>query len=151
MDKLTGNHGPFLPDNIQRIITVRDNAAETIAGRGAHLLTRLDRLYFEGTITADDEPWRERLFIALQGKNEAVITQAINALQHIIELKPDTVQPLLAWAERLLSAENVIARDRIEPAHWGILMGQIRKAASGKDIVALGEYLRLVSARPHFG
>lgn len=146
MDKVMGNHGPFLPDNIRRILDVRDEAAETLAGRGARLLARLDRLYYEGTLAIEDDSWRERLFTALQQNDEADITEVLDALTHITELEPDAAQPVLAWANRLLSAGDVIARNRIDAAHWDALMGQIRGAAARGDIVALGEYLRPAAA-----
>jgi hypothetical protein len=146
MDKVTGNHGPFLPDNIRRILAVRDEAAETLAGRGARLLARLDRLYYEGALAIGDAPWRERLFTALQQNDETGITEALNALKHVTDLDPDSAQPLLAWASRLLSSDNVIARNRIDPTHWEEVMNQIREAAARDDIIALGEYLRLAAA-----
>ena len=59
---------------------------------------------------------------------------------------PDSAQPLLAWASRLLSSDNVIARNRIDPTHWEEVMNQIREAAARDDIIALGEYLRLAAA-----
>ncbi|VTR76351.1 hypothetical protein [Cellulomonas hominis] len=148
MDKVTGNHGPFLPGNIQQILAVRDAAAETPAGRGGQLLARLDRLYYEGTLDIDAEPWRERLFTALQEDDEAAISEALDALQNIADREPDTAPPLLAWAGRLVSAGNVLARNRIDSRHWDPLMGRIRDAASRGDIVALEEHLRPATVQP---
>lgn len=146
MDKKTGNHGPFLPDNIARILAVRDKSADSVLGRGAQLLARLDRLYYEGTLNLADDPLRIELFQALQQGDETGTIRMIEALPHVIEHSHDIEQPLFAWAHRLLTSGDVLAKRRIHPESWEPLLAMVRNALARNDASALAGHLRAISA-----
>jgi hypothetical protein len=65
MDSQTGFHGPFQPENISRILAIRDEAARSPLGRAAALLARLDWMYFQGRLNEEQEAFRTRLYEAL--------------------------------------------------------------------------------------
>ena len=146
MDKKTGNHGPFLPDNIARILAVRDQSADSVLGRGAQLLARLDRLYYEGTLDLTDDPLRIELFQALQQGDEVGTSRMIEALPHVIERGHDIEQPLFAWAHRLLTSGDVLAKRRIHEESWEPLLAMVRNALARNDASALAGHLRAISA-----
>ncbi|MDC4233744.1 hypothetical protein M3T53_08510 [Actinomyces sp. B33] len=148
MDKRTGNHGPFLPGNIHRILAVRDEAAATPAGLGARLLARLDRLHFEGALSSGDEPRRIALFEALRDGDTVEAERVIGELRHILDLPGDAIHPLLAWASRLLDGgDSLLARQRIGCRQWGRYLSRIRRAAEHADLVRLADLLHQASSR----
>jgi hypothetical protein len=53
MDGETGMHGPYTEENIPRIMESRDEAANSFRGRGVKLLARLDAMFYEGSISED--------------------------------------------------------------------------------------------------
>jgi hypothetical protein len=65
MDSETGYHGPFQPENISRILAIRDEAARGPLGRAAALLARLDWRSFQGRLDERQETFRARLYEAL--------------------------------------------------------------------------------------
>lgn len=62
MDSDTGYHGPFLQENIDAILYKRDEAAMSIYGKSVKLLCRLDTMYYEGSITSEEDALRETLY-----------------------------------------------------------------------------------------
>jgi hypothetical protein len=65
MDSRTGYHGPFQPENITRILAIRDEAARSPLGRAAALLARLDWLHSQGRLDEQQEQYRAELYEAL--------------------------------------------------------------------------------------
>ena len=78
MDSETGYHGPFQPENIPRILALRDEAARSPMGRAAALLARLDWLHSQGRLDASQEPFRTELY-------EALSRQDVDGLMESIE------------------------------------------------------------------
>ncbi|KAG8702253.1 hypothetical protein FRC11_011598 [Ceratobasidium sp. 423] len=54
MDRETGMHGEYLESRIDKLIDERDTAAQNVFGRAAKLLARLNKIYYEGSITAPE-------------------------------------------------------------------------------------------------
>jgi hypothetical protein len=65
MDSRTGYHGPFQPENISRILAIRDEAARSPLGRAAALLARLDWMAFQGRLDDRQQELRAELYEAL--------------------------------------------------------------------------------------
>jgi len=68
MDSETGYHGPFKPENLPRILALRDEAARDPLGRAAALLARLDWLSSKGQLDERQEALRNGLYQALSRK-----------------------------------------------------------------------------------
>ena len=65
MDSQTGYHGPFQPENISRILAIRDEAARSPLGRAAALLARLDWMASQGRLDDRQQEFRAGLYEAL--------------------------------------------------------------------------------------
>ncbi|XP_064608785.1 uncharacterized protein LOC135472967 [Liolophura sinensis] len=119
MDSETGMHGPYTEENIPRILANRDEAAKSIRGRGVHLLARLDTMFFEGSITSDQNILRYELFTALLTRNERRIEELIQQLVDIVNLPEEGNLPWLNCAKRILNSPAPLLRERCEsPEIW---------------------------------
>ncbi|WP_212996667.1 hypothetical protein [Winogradskya consettensis] len=121
MDPDTGFHGPFLEENIAGILAERDLAETSILGRAALALSRLDRMWFEGTLTAWDDVHRMDLFAVLSAperRDLGALQRLLDEVSHVTALPCDTAHPLLSWADRLVAG-----------GHHTLAAGQIRMVA----------------------
>ncbi|KZO98707.1 hypothetical protein CALVIDRAFT_553576 [Calocera viscosa TUFC12733] len=116
MDNVSGQHGPYTEENIDRINEQRDNAANSVCGRGVHLLTRLDRMFFEGSITAKEEAVRPLLYTALYEEEEEKIANFLKMpmSEVIMSLPDDGKSPTLGVAGRLLRLSQPLIRGQID-------------------------------------
>ncbi|KAF8994065.1 hypothetical protein BDQ17DRAFT_1431325 [Cyathus striatus] len=73
MDSVTGMHGPYTEEYIDKITVARDNAANSVRGRGVHLLTRLDQMYFEGFIRENEDDIQRILHDEIAAESVAAI------------------------------------------------------------------------------
>ncbi|MGO1851899.1 MAG: hypothetical protein ACTH0V_00635 [Microbacteriaceae bacterium] len=147
MDKTTGNHGPFLHDNIEEILAVRDRAAGTLRGRCARLLARLDRLFFEGALSHDTDVQRQALFTALHTGNWEAAQFVLDAHTEIAQTAADTVHPLVAWAGRLLRGPNDVARERVGANEWSLFVDTVSRSRRLGDLDQLAVMLPRASSR----
>jgi hypothetical protein len=81
MDSRTGYHGPFQPENISRILAIRDEAARSPLGRAAALLARLDWLSSQRRLDERQEQLRLELY-------EALSLRQVDGLLQDIESQP---------------------------------------------------------------
>jgi hypothetical protein len=91
----------------------RDNAANSVRGRGVHLLTRLDQMYFEGSLSDAEAAVRVPLYEALYATDEEEIQRILcdeRAALDVAALPDDGETPWLARAHRLLRHESPLLR-----------------------------------------
>lgn len=75
MDNQTGNHGPFISGNIQKILATRNLAESTVIGRSARFLSYLDSLYNRGQCISNCNELRVNLFdMLLQEEEKELLT-----------------------------------------------------------------------------
>ncbi|KAI0685647.1 hypothetical protein BC835DRAFT_1421040 [Cytidiella melzeri] len=125
MDHESGYHGPYTEERIDEIYTKRGNAASSTRGKGALLLARLDQMYYEGSITKNGQPLREKLYQALlkagevDEKNEPILKHEGAVLQiledegeaeAVLLLGDDGEQPWLGRANRILRRNDPLLR-----------------------------------------
>lgn len=77
MDPNTKLVGAFNPQAIEDVLRKRNEAEQSILGQGARLLTRMDRLYFEGNILENEDVIRQQLYKAILQKEENVVSDII--------------------------------------------------------------------------
>lgn len=98
---------------IDKISVARDNAANSIRGRGVQLLARLDQMHFEGSLTAAEEEIREPLYQALYNVNEdeihAILEDSPAALG-IVAIPHDGERPWTGRARRILRHPDPLLR-----------------------------------------
>jgi len=148
MDPTNGHHGPFKADNITEILAVRDEAAASPLGLGAHALARLDQMYFERSITPGDDVLRRRLFEALTAQDEAAVEELLEDLGYIRSLPPEAGHPLVASAGRLLAAGGTSLAARAHGGEeWRILARRLDAHIEAGDHDQLGEELADIRRR----
>ncbi len=148
MDKSTGYHGPFLPENISKILGIRDEAAKSWLGQAAILLARLDRMFFEKSLTVEQNLYRLELFEAVAKQEQARCQKLLANFAEIIALPPDNEHPLMAWAKRILSAgkKSLLAQNK-SSQEWASLIWDLQKGIANIDLDLLEEVL-LIEKKP---
>jgi hypothetical protein len=149
MDKDTGNHGPFIEENIARILAERDIAELSMRGLAAATLSRLDRMAFEGSITASENARRLELFSLLATEtDQESLSRVLDTVAHVTSQPQDADLPLLCWARRLRAAgQDSIAARSFQPAEWTQQLASLTQAASRRDLDFLHEELFRVNER----
>ncbi|RSM74236.1 hypothetical protein DMB66_02180 [Actinoplanes sp. ATCC 53533] len=137
MDADTGFHGPFLDGNIPAILAERDLAETSVLGQAARVLSRLDRMAFEATITAWDDVHRHDLFTALSAGRYDIgeLRRLLDAVAHVSGLPDDAEHPLLCWADRLLAGGHhtlAAGRTRLR-ADWQAHLDRVAEARDAGD------------------
>jgi hypothetical protein len=143
MDKTTGFHGPFKPENIKEILRIRDEAENDWLGQAAVLLCRMDRMFFEGSITPQDEQKRLELFNAVSSQDREQCIKLLNALSHIRTMPPDQDHPLIEWGKRLLNTEdqNPLIASTKSLQDWTAFLQTIKNGVEANDISLLADEL----------
>jgi hypothetical protein len=150
MDKRTGYHGPFVPENITKILAIRDQSAESWLGRAAILLTRLDRMFYEGSLSVDENPYRLNLFEAVAKQEQARCEQLLAHFAAIAALPPDTQHPLMAWAKRILAVGKTSLLAQTQSAQgWASLVWELQKGIGTEDLDLLQEVLLTAKEAPY--
>ncbi|KAF8997404.1 hypothetical protein BDQ17DRAFT_857894 [Cyathus striatus] len=123
MDSVSGMHGPYTEEHIDKITVARDNAANSVRGRGVHLLARLDQMYFEGSLTETENSIREPLYEALYNKDEDDIQRILcdeEGALTVAAIPQDGERPWVGRAKRLLREESPVLKKGI----WSIENGE---------------------------
>jgi hypothetical protein len=143
MDPTTGHHGPFKAANITNILAIRDEVANSTLGLAAHLLARLDQLFFEKSITRQDDSLRRQLFADLARQDEAAVEKLLDRLSHVRALPPERGHPLVESAQRLLAAEGSSLAARAHGSdEWHLRSQCLRTHLEAGDFDQLAEELR---------
>lgn len=133
MDKETGMHGPYMEENIPRILARRDEAARSLKGRGVNLLVRLDTMYFEGSISRSQEYLRQKLFKALIQSDSEETEELLKQLSDVASLPREGNTPLLYRAKRLVEAEKPMLREVCSDEEWEGLVKILRRLIVARD------------------
>ena len=147
MDKTTGYHGPFKPENISEILRIRDEAANSWQGKAAALLSRLDRMFYEGSLTVNENSLRLELFEAVKAQNKTTCEQLLNQLSSIAQLPADTQHPLMEWGTRIiLSGETSLMAQGKTREEWTSFIWSIKQAIQEKDLDLLADQLTMAKS-----
>ncbi|KAH9488029.1 hypothetical protein Btru_066720 [Bulinus truncatus] len=139
MDSDTGMHGPYTEENIPIILARRDEAANSVRGRGVNLLVRLDTMFFEGSISRSQEYLRQKLFRALLNIDEVSISELMEQLSDVVELPRENNEPFLHRAKRVVEAENPMLKDFCSKDEWDNFVSTLRPLIVARDERALVE------------
>lgn len=151
-DADTGFHGPFIEERLARLHTVRDEAENSVRGRAARVLARLDRMHYEGSLGVADAGLRDALANAVTGRGAHVdvahLSGLLCRLEHIAALPADTRHPYLTWTSRLLQAGEESLAARRHRGAWQERAALLGALARDEDLEELHTRLRDFSAVP---
>lgn len=133
--------GQLKPDAIREVLRVRDGAAAEALGRGARLLARLDRMFFEGTLPARLDPVRLELFASLRASDEQRAAAIVD--EHAMPLVPTEEHPLLAQARRVVETvdANPIGEEHLGRKSWKARADLVSRLLQAGDVAGLREVL----------
>lgn len=139
MDSETGMHGPYMEENIPRILAQRDEAAQSAKGRGVHLLARLDTMYFEGSLSREEEGLRQKLFKALLDEEDDEVAALTMRLARVSSLPSEGTLPHLHRARRLVEADKPMLKEFCTEQEWERLVNLLRALIVARDEVNMME------------
>nr|KAG5700688.1 hypothetical protein BaRGS_029053 [Batillaria attramentaria] len=119
--------GPYMEENIPQDYS-------RCAGRGAHLLARLDTMFFEGSLASTENALRTQLYNALVEKDEAGVTSILNKLNDVITLPSEFGHPVMGTARRLIARKTPALKDVAESAYeWAMFVTRLRTLVTRGD------------------
>lgn len=137
MDHNSGMHGPYQEENLPIILGLRNAAQATVLGRGVGLLCRMDRMYFEGTITEAENTVRLVLLKQLQTDNEAEVESILADMSRIVDMPDDGEKPMCGYFSRMLSADKPLIRDpavmEVGDKGWKLLCAKVKALLDEED------------------
>lgn len=86
IDPETKLMGALKPEAIREALRIRDEAENSLEGKAAILLARLDRMYYEGSLQQEDDSYRLSLYEAVMARNTYQAEKTMDKLSHIIAL-----------------------------------------------------------------
>jgi len=141
-DPVTGAIGQLKPEAIREVLRIRAAAASETLGRGASLLARWDRMYFEGTLPSAEEPIRQQLFRALKQRDESEVGKIVGRFKPRIEFIPSG-HPLIEQARRILRTADLapIGATRLGTQLWTAQVKRTGDLLARGDLAGLQELL----------
>jgi hypothetical protein len=148
IDSETKLMGALRGEKITEALVARDAAERSPMGRAAVLLSRLDRMYFEGTLPAYADVNRVGLFHAIVNRDETEALSHMEHLQEIDRLPPDTDNPVIEHARRLVRAASTdsLLHARLGSAEVRELIVDVRRLLATEDLPLLAEVLTVPSS-----
>jgi len=143
-DPVTKLMGALKPSAIREVLDKRDQAAVSTLGQGAKLLARMDREFFEGIISTQNEQLRKQLFDAVKAQDEAAINQITDSYYQNYEAPPtdSKIHPLLSRAHRLLTSKSSLMEQSLGPMEFEALQCEISTAIKSSDFAKIRSCLK---------
>lgn len=137
----SGLRGQLKAERIREVLDVRNAAAEKPLGRGAALLARLDRMYFEGTLPMRFCAKRIRLFELIRDRNEEEVSVLVAEIGEWPATLASTDHPVLDQARRVIatSREHPIGAERMK--NWQEFVVTVQDLLDRRDVTQLYEIL----------
>ena len=140
--------GQLKPEAIREVLRVRNDAAKEPLGRGAAMLARLDRLFFEGTMIEDQDEFRGALHQAQRARNaaevEKLLAQCAPTEEATGRLQPeDTTNAVVGHAMRIVKTAGLptIGAKRLGQQMWTKHTENVRRLLEAGDVTALRQSL----------
>ena len=148
-DPQTNALGQLKPDAIRDVLRVRNEAAAEPLGRGAALLARMDRLFFEGTLMEAYDEMRISLYKAQRARDaeavEKLVAQGALVTEALAEARPEeTENAILGHAMRIVrtAGQQTIGAKLRGPEAWTKHTENVRRLLDAGDITALRQLLQ---------
>lgn len=141
----SGLRGQLKAERVREVLDIRDASASEPLGRGAALLARLDRMYFEGTLPLEVDPKRRHLFELMRDRQEHFVAQLVSEIASVIARVPAAPSadehPVLAHANRVLHSTQYASVGEARDAAWREKVVLISELVNARDIEELYEVL----------
>ena len=134
--------GALKPEAMLEALAVRDEASKEKPAILATFLARLDRMFFEGTLTGEENNRRIELFASLVEGDFELGENIMSELQHLSDLPNSSDPSVLGHAKRILARSEsnlIIANEKAE--NWHIFVGELESAFVQNDSKKLEEML----------
>jgi len=137
----SGLRGQLKAERVREVLDIRDAAALEPLGRGAFLLARMDRMYFEGTLPVLLDEKRKQLFELMRDRREESVHELVLKIGEIPGATTPTDHPVIEQAKRvLMSVENDPVGSHRD-VDWGEFVKTVEKLVDNRDIAELYEVL----------
>jgi hypothetical protein len=140
--------GQLKPEAIREVLQVRNEAAMESLGRGAAMLARFDRLFFEGTLMEDREELRSALHQAQRARNaeevEKLLVQCAPPTEAAAMLQQDeATNAVIGHAMRIVKTAGMptIGAKRFGSQVWTKHTENVRRLLEAGDVTALRQSL----------
>ncbi|QKG67327.1 hypothetical protein HP062_18045 [Pseudomonas sp. B14-6] len=137
----SGLRGQLKAERVREVLTVRDAAAADSLGRGARLLARMDRLFFEGTLPIALEAQRQNLFQAMLARDEVLIASIADDVGEPSPVEPGHDHPVMEQAKRVLASSRTQTVGSERDKAWPQFVESVRELVDRQDIQQLYETL----------
>ncbi|KAL8583828.1 hypothetical protein ACOMHN_040297 [Nucella lapillus] len=133
-------HGPYMEENIPKLLTCRDEAAHSLLGKAVHLLSRLDTMFFEGSLASTENALRAQLYNAIIDKKNDIITSVLSKFEDVVQMPSEAGNPITGMAGRLIARKNPALKDVAESAYeWAMFTTRLKMLLGRGDERAVGE------------
>ena len=140
-DPVSGLRGQLKAERIEEVLDVRDAASAEDLGRGAQMLAKLDRMYFEGTLPLALDTKRRHLYELMRDRRESYVAELLEAIGEVPGGAEGADHPVIEQGKRVL---NTAALDPVglhRPGDWQRLVSSVRKLVGLRDVATLYEVL----------
>lgn len=140
-DPVSGLRGQLKAERIKEVLDVRNAASAEDLGRGAQMLAKLDRMYFEGTLPLALDPKRRHLYELMRDRRESYVAELLEAIGEVPGGAEGADHPVMEQGRRVL---NTAALDPVglqRPGDWQKLVTSVRKLVDRRDVATLYEVL----------
>ena len=138
----SGLRGQLKAERVREVLDVRDAAAADPLGRGAALLARMDRMYFEGTLPLILDGKRRQLYEVMRDRKTDYVAALVAEIGEIPGSTPSAEHPVMAQAKRLLES---LKHDPVGQHRGDVWM---TKALTVRELVAAGDVAQLYEVLP---
>lgn len=137
----SGLRGQLKAERVREVLDIRDAAAREPLGRGAALLARMDRMYFEGTLPLALDSKRRSLYLLMRDRKDDYVIALVEEIGVIPGAAFSDEHPVIAQAHRVLKSLDYDPVGLHRDGDWATMANMVRELAAAGDVAELYEVL----------
>ena len=137
----SGLRGQLKAERVREVLDIRDTAAREPLGRGAALLARMDRMYFEGTLPLALDSKRRSLYSLMRDRKDDYVIALVEEIGVIPGAAFSDEHPVIAQAHRVLKSLDYDPVGLHRDGDWTAMATIVRELAAAGDVTELYEVL----------
>jgi len=138
----SGLRGQLKAERVREVLDIRDAAAREPLGRGAALLARMDRMYFEGTLPLALDSKRRSLYSLMRDRKDDYVVALVEEIGVIPGAVVTDEHPVIAQAHRVLNSLDHDPVGLHRERDWKTMAAAVRELVAAGDVAELYEVLR---------